>query len=217
MSEEKESQPVDTKSLSMWFVNEDTWEYNDESYYQSGGYNTVGVFTDIKVAQKFADKIAIQNWKRGIEELIYDTDHYEVSFKNYCDDEDIDCHSETSGNTYSDFIKGKSRDMTETQIISVLKKMGLSFAHVSAQVIQVCLDETETNGGFCATMNGKLEHLVRESMHECFPTNQSDKIIISKISRNVAVSTCKCDGCGYDNPLGSTTCRLCNCEISIEG
>jgi hypothetical protein len=201
---EKESQPI-----QLWLVNEPSWEYNDEYYYPGEGYNPIGVFSDREVAERFAKFISIRFWKRGIADFIEDDDYAKGRFNKYCETHSIPC-DEDSNNTWSDFLEGEAMNMTDSQIAECLSSFGLSFAHVGSPIVQVCLNETEANGGFCATIGGDMESLVRDSMSG---RPKSDIVTIGKI----AVGTCKCDGCGYANPAGVATCRLCNREIEIEG
>jgi len=201
MSEEK------SQSISLWLVNENAWEYNDEYHYPTEGYHTFGIFSDSEVAQKVVNEINLRYWSKGVGDFI-SVDH-EEEFKTFCEKRSIVC-DEDSGNTWNDFIEGSATNMTETDILSFLSRIGLSFAHVGQQVTQVCLSETEINGGFCATLGGGMESVVRDAMKG---RPKSDIVKIGKI----AVGACKCDGCGYINPAGVATCRLCNREIEKEG
>jgi len=203
MSEEK------SKPVSLWLVNQNSWEYNDEYNYPIDGYNTFGVFSDREVAEKVVNQLNINCWNGGIEDYISDPHYAQERFNIICERRSIAC-GEDSGNTWEDFKRGIATNMTETDIIDCLREIGLTFAHVGQTVNQVCLSETETNGGFCATLGGNMESVVRDAMKD---RPKSDFVTISKIR----VSACKCDGCGYANPAGATTCRLCNREIENEG
>ncbi len=201
---EKESQPI-----SLWLVNENCWEYNDEYNYPGEGYNAIGVFSDREVAEKIVHALTIRYWNRGVEDYISDSRFAEKEFEEYCGKRSIAC-GDDSGNTWRDFVNGEASNMTESQIVDFLSKIGLSFAHIGQPIVQVCLNETETNGGFCATLGGDMESLVLDCIKG---RPKSDIVTIGKI----AVGACKCDGCGYTNPAGVATCRLCNREIEIEG
>jgi len=203
MSEEK------SQSISLWLVNENAWEYNDEYNYPTEGYNTFGVFSDREVAEKVVKELSLRYWSKGIEDFISDYKYAEEEFKTFCESRSIVC-DEGSGNTWADFTEGSASNMTGTDILDCMSRIGLSFAHVGQQVNQVCLSETEINGGFCATLGGSMESVVRDAMNG---RPKSDIVTIGKI----AVGACKCDGCGYTNPAGVATCRLCNREIENEG
>lgn len=203
MSEEK------SQSISLWLVNENAWEYNDEYYYQTEGYNTFGVFSDREVAEKVVNELTLRYWSKGVEDFISAAADAEEEFKTFCESRSIVCDKD-SENTWDDFIAGSAKNMTETDILSFLSRIGVSFAHVGQQVTQVCLSETEINGGFCATLGGSMESVVRDAM---IGRPKSDIVTIVKM----AVGACKCDGCGYTNPAGVATCRLCNREIENEG
>lgn len=200
---------TETKSATLWFVNTTAWEYNDEYYYPSEGANPRAVFSDRDVAKKYVDKINLAMWRRGIVDYVSDSVYGGEKFEQYCKDQGISCE-EGSGNTWEDFLNGES-SMTETQVLLVLSEIGLSFAHIGDEIVQVCEDWTNGNGGFFASVNPyEDERIISPILKD---TPWLDRVNIAK----PVVGVCKCESCGYTNATGSTTCRLCNREIENEG
>jgi hypothetical protein len=197
----------ETKTVSLWLVNETAWEYNDEYHYPSEGANPIAVFSDLDAAKKYADSVNLRGWESGISEFVSDYSFNETVFHKYCDENGI-FYGEGSGNTWDDFLNGDASGMSEKDIIAVMQRIGLTFCYPGIQIFQVCADVTAEKGGFCAVANPGEEGKIRSILKD---RPLSDHVTIEKRS----VETCKCDSCGYTNATGSTTCRLCNREIEI--